>query len=108
MAPKTKKTSKTIAKSPKKSAKKTGGKGSGKDSPKKGKKKDGAKRPKNAFMFFSSENREIIMKKLKLTPKDIGPIGKGLGEAWAKMTDAEKKPYVAKAEADKARYEKAK
>ena len=71
-------------------------------------KKSGPKRPKNAYMFFANANRDDVMQKLKLTPKDIGPIGKALGKAWGKMTDVEKKPYADQAAKDLARYNKAK
>merc|ERR1712137_686192 len=68
------------------------------------KKAGGPKRPKNAYMFFSNANRDAFMKKLGASPKDIAKIGKALGASWRSMSDADKKPYQAQADKDKARY----
>ncbi|KAK9717748.1 Non-histone chromosomal protein 6 [Basidiobolus ranarum] len=64
------------------------------------------KRALSAFMFFSQEWRE----KVKTENPDVsfGQIGKILGEKWNKMDETEKKPFAAKAEEDKKRYEVAK
>ncbi|PVV01307.1 hypothetical protein BB560_004277 [Smittium megazygosporum] len=66
------------------------------------KKKDqnAPKRGLSAYMFFSQEYRE----KVKLQNPDA-TFGKILGEMWKEMTDDQKKPYKAKAEKDKQRYE---
>lgn len=37
----------------------------------------------------------------------VTELAKITGERWRKLTDKEKKPYEEKAQADKARYEKA-
>lgn len=64
------------------------------------------KRGLSAFMFFSQEQREKIKKS---NPEaTFGQLGKLLGEAWKELNDKDKAPYVKKAEADKARYEKEK
>ena len=71
-------------------------------------KDDKLKRPLSAYMFFSTENRDKIMKDFKFEKKQIGDIAKKLGEQWKKMTDKEKAPYEEKAKKAKAAYEVAK
>jgi hypothetical protein len=50
------------------------------------------------WMVWSSTNAYFI----------LGQIGKILGDKWKAMSDKEKEPYIAQAEADKKRYEKEK
>lgn len=70
--------------------------------------KDGPKRALSAFMIYARDNRMRIIKENGFTPRDIGPIGKKMGELWTKMTDKEKAPYNEMAAKDKVRYEKEK
>ena len=62
------------------------------------------KRAMVAFMFFSIERRPAMQAKHK--DKGIAEISKLLGASWRGMSDKAKAPYQAKAEEDKARYEK--
>ena len=71
-------------------------------------KEDKPKRPLSAFMIFSMENRERVMKENKFEKKQIGDIAKKIGEAWKKMSDKEKTPYNDKAKKLKDAYEVAK
>lgn len=54
-------------------------------------------------MFFANDTRDLV----KSENPDItfGQVGKMLGERWKALSDEEKLPYQAKAEADKKRYE---
>lgn len=76
---------------------------------KKAKKVKDPKAPKGAltaFMFYSNEVRKEVQESdssLKMTD-----IAKKIGEMWKALSDEEKKPYLAKAAADKARFEKEK
>ncbi|KAI9244976.1 Nhp6bp [Phascolomyces articulosus] len=65
--------------------------------------KSGPKRGLSAYMFFSQENRAQV--KEENPDASFGTIGKLLGDKWKNMTDDDKAPYVAKAVADKERYE---
>ncbi|KAI7875292.1 hypothetical protein K492DRAFT_136696 [Lichtheimia hyalospora FSU 10163] len=67
------------------------------------KKKTGPKRSLSAYMFFSQANRQKV--KDENPDASFGEIGKLLGAKWSKMSEDEKKPYIAKAEEDKKRYE---
>jgi hypothetical protein len=70
---------------------------------KKGSKKNGepkAKRAPSPYIIFCTENREKI--KAANPAATFGELGKLLGEAWGKFTDAQKKPYVDKSEKKKA------
>lgn len=64
------------------------------------------KRALSAYMFFAKDKREEIIKKNPTLKSDISRVGKMIGEAWAKLSTAEKAPFDKKAAADKARYEK--
>lgn len=66
------------------------------------------KRPLSAYMFFSTENRDKVMKEFKFDKKQIGDIAKKLGEQWKKMSEKDKAPYNEKAKKAKAAYEVAK
>lgn len=59
--------------------------------------KEGPKRPKNAFMFFSSEFRANH-------PGNITDVSRAAGAEWKNMSDAAKKKFEDMAEADKKRY----
>ncbi|ORZ13543.1 high mobility group box domain-containing protein, partial [Absidia repens] len=61
------------------------------------------KRGLSAYMFFSQSNREQI--KAENPDATFGQLGKLLGAKWKELSDAEKKPYQDKADADKKRYE---
>merc|ERR1719316_370783 len=76
---------------------------------KKGKKEKDPNKPKrgmSAYFMWLNENRAKIMKEQGFSGKDIAKIGKFAGEAWGKMSEADKAPFVKKAEADKQRYER--
>ncbi|AAS51610.1 ADL310Wp [Eremothecium gossypii ATCC 10895] len=69
------------------------------------KKKDpnAPKRAMSAYMFFANENRDIV--RAENPGISFGQVGRVLGEKWKALSDDEKQPYEAKAEADKKRYE---
>ena len=71
-------------------------------------KDDKIKRPLSAYMFFSTENRDKVMKEFKFEKKQIGDIAKKLGEQWKKMSEKDKAPYTEKAKKAKAAYDAAK
>lgn len=71
-------------------------------------KDDKIKRPLSAYMIFSNENREKIIKEFKFEKKQVADIAKKLGEQWKKMTDKDKVPYNEKAKKAKDAYEAAK
>lgn len=78
---------------------------SSKDGPPASKKKDpnAPKGARTAFVFFSTENRPMLMKegeaKLSLTD-----ASKKLGEMWKAMSEADKEKYNEMAKEDKVRY----
>ena len=59
------------------------------------------KKPKNAFLFFTMEQRS----KEKENPTGM-PMFATLGEQWRKMDEAQRQPYKEKQEEDKVRYER--
>lgn len=61
------------------------------------------KRALSAYMFFANENRDIV--RAENPGITFGQVGRILGEKWKALSDEEKQPYEAKAEADKKRYE---
>ncbi|CAO3594197.1 unnamed protein product [Absidia cylindrospora] len=64
----------------------------------------GPKHPMSGFLFFASYARPEAVRQ---HPKsNVGMISKVIAEQWKKMTDQDKKPWVDKAQADKARYAK--
>lgn len=69
------------------------------------KKKDpnAPKRSLSAYMFFANEQRDVV--RSENPGIAFGAIGKILGEKWKALDGEGKKPYEAKAEADKKRYE---
>ena len=66
------------------------------------------KRPLSAYIIFSNENREKVIKDNKFEKKQVADIAKKLGEQWKKMTDKDKMPYTEKAKKAKEAYEVAK
>jgi len=64
------------------------------------------KRGMSSYMFFANELREKRTKEGK--PFEIAAFGKEAGALWKALSDKDKKPYEAKAVADKSRYEKEK
>mmetsp|Transcript_4844 Transcript_4844/g.7332 ORF Transcript_4844/g.7332 Transcript_4844/m.7332 type:complete len:93 (-) Transcript_4844:51-329(-) len=62
------------------------------------------KRPLSAFMFFSKENRPIVIAENEGI--SFGAIGKKLGEKWRGMSDSDKKPYAKLHAEDKKRFER--
>ena len=64
--------------------------------------RDGPKRPKSAFMYFSSERRVALREqKPGMTITDCSKI---IGEEWKALTDEQKQPYNEMAMKDKERY----
>jgi len=75
--------------------------------PKRAKKdKDAPKRGRSAYIYFCEETRADV----KASNPDIGfgEIAKEMADRWKSLSDDEKKPFVAKAERDKKRYEREK
>jgi len=64
------------------------------------------KRATTGYFFFMGDNREKIIKDHNLDASKVADVAKKAGEVWGKMTEAEKKPYMDKAAADKTRYER--
>ncbi|KAE8659810.1 HMG1/2-like protein [Hibiscus syriacus] len=63
------------------------------------------KRPASAFFVFMEEFR-VQYKKEHPKNKSVAAVGKAGGDKWKSLSDAEKAPYIAKAEKRKAEYEK--
>ncbi|KAL9445714.1 hypothetical protein AB3S75_013572 [Citrus x aurantiifolia] len=63
------------------------------------------KRPASAFFVFMEEFREQY-KKDHPKNKSVAAVGKAGGEKWKSMSEADKAPFVAKAEKRKVEYEK--
>lgn len=64
------------------------------------------KKPKNSFMFFCEENRDLAKEKNpSFSPKEVT---KRLAELWRELSDKEKQKYKDKADQDKTKYDKAK
>ncbi|XP_061372788.1 HMG1/2-like protein [Gastrolobium bilobum] len=63
------------------------------------------KRPPSAFFVFMEEFRKQFNKE-NPDNKAVSAVGKAAGAKWKSLSDAEKAPYVAKAEKRKADYEK--
>jgi hypothetical protein len=61
------------------------------------------KRGLSAYMFFANENREKVRE--DNPDATFGQVGKLLGERWKALSESERAPYKAKADADKKRYE---
>jgi hypothetical protein len=65
---------------------------------------DAPKRPMSAYMLFAQKKRaEVVKAHPCLSGKQV--VSK-IGELWHEATDAEKKPFLAKAEVERARYAK--
>ncbi|KAJ5808313.1 Non-histone chromosomal protein 6 [Penicillium riverlandense] len=64
------------------------------------------KRALSAYMFFANDNRDKVREE---NPGiSFGQVGKSLGDRWKALTEAERKPYDAKAATDRKRYEEEK
>ncbi|KAL6317056.1 hypothetical protein AAG906_029808 [Vitis piasezkii] len=63
------------------------------------------KRPASAFFVFMEEFRKQFKEKHP-SNKSVSVVGKAGGDKWKSMSEAEKAPYVAKAEKRKVEYEK--
>lgn len=63
------------------------------------------KRPPSAFFVFLDEFRKEY-KEANPNANSVSAVGKAGGEKWRAMSDADKAPYVAKAEKKKSEYEK--
>merc|ERR1719389_1395206 len=62
------------------------------------------KRASSAYMIWVNETRAKIIAEHKLDASKVAEVAKKAGEIWGTMTDAQKAPFAAKAEKDKARY----
>jgi hypothetical protein len=63
------------------------------------------KRPASAFFVFMEEFRKQYKEKHP-NNKSVAAVGKAGGDKWKSMSEAEKAPYIAKADKRKAEYEK--
>ncbi|XP_028061481.1 high mobility group B protein 3-like [Camellia sinensis] len=63
------------------------------------------KRPASAFFFFMEEFRKMYKEKHP-NNKSVAAVGKAGGDKWKSLSEAEKAPYVAKAEKRKTEYNK--
>ncbi|GMI78573.1 high mobility group B3 [Hibiscus trionum] len=63
------------------------------------------KRPASAFFVFMEEFR-VQYKKEHPKNKSVAAVGKAGGDKWKSLSEAEKRPYVEKAEKRKVEYEK--
>ncbi|KAJ5420668.1 Non-histone chromosomal protein 6 [Penicillium sp. CMV-2018d] len=64
------------------------------------------KRGLSAYMFFANDNRDKVREE---NPGiSFGQVGKQLGDKWKALSETDRKPYDAKAAADKKRYEEEK
>ncbi|KAM6540471.1 hypothetical protein CsatB_004918 [Cannabis sativa] len=79
--------------------------GAGKKAGKAGKDPNKPKRPASAFFVFMEEFREKY-KKEHPNNKSVSAVGKAGGEKWKSLTEAEKAPFVARAEKRKVEYNK--
>ncbi|KAF3440875.1 hypothetical protein FNV43_RR19161 [Rhamnella rubrinervis] len=79
--------------------------GAGKKAGKAGKDPNKPKRPASAFFVFMEEFREKY-KKEHPNNKSVAAVGKAGGDKWKSLSDAEKAPFVAKAEKRKTEYNK--
>jgi len=80
-------------------------KGTEKPGRRRGTKKDpnAPKRGLSAYMFFANEQRDSVREE---NPGiTFGQVGKILGERWKALSEKQRGPYEAKAQADKKRYE---
>ncbi|RJL30105.1 non-histone chromosomal protein 6 [Bailinhaonella thermotolerans] len=72
----------------------------------KGKDPEAPKRPRSAYMYFSQDKRDEVVK--ENPDVGFGQIGKILGERWRSLGPEEKRPYEEKADADRRRYDEEK
>nr|AIX10954.1 high mobility group B protein [Gardenia jasminoides] len=63
------------------------------------------KRPAGAFFVFMEEFRKQYKEKHP-NNKSVAAVGKAGGDKWKSMSEAEKAPYIAKADKRKVEYEK--
>ncbi|KAL1820293.1 hypothetical protein DCAR_0416622 [Daucus carota subsp. sativus] len=63
------------------------------------------KRPASAFFVFMEDFRKTYKEKHP-NNKSVAVVGKAGGDKWKSMSEADKAPYVAKAEKRKSEYEK--
>ena len=63
-------------------------------------------RPLSGFMYFASEMRPVVIKEHNLQPRQIGLIGRLLGKKWKELDAEGRKPYLARATADRDRYQR--
>ena len=79
--------------------------GASKKSAKAAKDPNKPKRPASAFFVFMEEFRKQY-KKEHPNNKSVAAVGKAGGDKWKSMSDAEKAPYINKAEKRKTEYNK--
>jgi len=71
------------------------------------KKATAIKRPQSAYMFYCAAHREAVKAELGAAAPVTAVVSE-LARRWKGVSDADRSPHVAAAEADKARYEAAK
>lgn len=70
------------------------------------KRRIGPKKPKSAFLFFSSDRRPSLRQEQPdLSMLDVSRV---LGEEWNHLTEEEKEPYLQMATKDRRRYDEEK
>ncbi|KAK8606706.1 hypothetical protein V6N13_052468 [Hibiscus sabdariffa] len=84
---------------------KSKGAGAGKRAKKAAKDPNKPKRPPSAFFVFMEEFRKQY-KEENPDNRSVAAVGKASGAKWKSMTDAEKAPYVQKADNRKTEYNK--
>ena len=57
-------------------------------------------------MYFASKMRPVVIKEHNLQPRQIGLIGRLLGKKWKELDAEGRKPYLARATADRDRYQR--
>jgi len=64
------------------------------------------KRPQSAYFLFAGDVRDDIIDGMS-GDFNIAKVGKAIGKAWAKLSNAKKAPYQSKAASAKAKWDKA-
>ena len=67
------------------------------------KRRYGPKKPKSAFLFYSSERRAALREEQPDLP--MLDVSRVLGEEWNHLTEQEKAPYLQMATKDRNRYD---
>jgi len=68
----------------------------------------GPKLPLSGYLFYVSEQRQMMAKTEEYAEHTFTEVARIIGERWKNLSKQERKPYEAKADLDKARYEREK